>query len=126
MVNFGTLKQILDLRGFDEGHDMVVLSREGFEWLLRQYVASFPLDEEWYRSANSDVQEAFEAGAIDDAKSHFVTQGYIEGRGYPPADFDEASYLENNDDLRDAYEAGNVSDLKAHFVRHGFYEGRRY
>lgn len=126
MVAFNHLKEILDLRGFDQGHDTVVMSREGLEWLLRAYVSGFPLDEAWYCAVNSDVEQAIRSGAIRDATTHFVTQGYVEGRAYCPQDFDDATYLAKNRDLQEAHEAGTLDDLKAHFVQYGFAEGRQY
>lgn len=126
MVSFDRLKEILDLRGFDQGHESVVMSREGLEWLLRAYVSGFPLDEAWYRSVNSDIDQAIRSGAVQDATTHFVTQGYVEGRAYCPQDFDEDAYLARNRDLQEAHEAGTLDDLKAHFVQNGFAEGRQY
>lgn len=126
LVSFDRLKEILDLRGFENGHESVVVNREGFEWLLRQYVASFPVDPEWYCEANNDVEQAVAADQIKDPAAHFVTQGYVEGRSYCPADFDEATYLKNNLDLQESHADGTLTDLKAHYVQYGFAEGRRY
>lgn len=126
MVTFDRLKEIIDLRGFDQGHEAVVMSREGLEWLLRAYVSGFPLDEAWYRAVNSDIDQAIHSGGVKDATIHFVTQGYVEGRPYCPLDFDEAAYLAKNTDLKEACEAGTLDDLKAHFVQNGFAEGRHY
>ena len=38
------------------------------------------VDEEWYRKSYPDIDEAIRLGRETDAKSHFIKQGYQEGR----------------------------------------------
>ncbi|MCC5963599.1 MAG: hypothetical protein JJU09_10760 [Rhodobacteraceae bacterium] len=126
LFSFARLKDILDLRGYDKGYEDVAVNRDGLTRLIQHYVARFPLDEEWYRAVNPDVDAAIQSGGIATATEHFISQGYLEGRAYCPADFDETAYLELNPDLRAAREDGNIPDLRVHFVRSGYAEGRRY
>ncbi len=126
LFSFARLKDILELRGYDKGYEDVAVSRAGLTLLMQRYVARFPLDEVWYRAVNPDVDDAIRSGAIASATEHFVSQGYLEGRAYCPADFDETAYLELNPDLRAAREDGMSPDLRVHFVRSGHAEGRRY
>jgi hypothetical protein len=38
------------------------------------------IDEEWYKKNHPDVDEAIRLGHVADAKTHFITAGYFEGR----------------------------------------------
>lgn len=99
MVAFERLKEILDLRGFGEGHESLVKSREGLEWLLRPDIRGFPLDEAWYRKINSGIDLSTRSGAVQDAKTHLLPQGYVEEHAYCPQDFHKDAYLAKNRDL---------------------------
>jgi hypothetical protein len=99
--------------------DMVVLPRDLFHYMLYLLLSTVSFDEEDYLRRNPDVAIAVNAGSIPDARSHFLTKGYYEGRvGGCPA-VDEAWYLQANPDVAAAIHDGHVASAHDHFAIEG-------
>jgi|SRR4051812_29676854 hypothetical protein len=92
--------------------------------VLRTLIRTVPVDENWYLETYPDVAEAVQAGYYDNAKHHFATNGYFEGRWPAPAKVDEEWYLKIYSDVQEAVAAGDVTSAQDHFNRHGYREGR--
>jgi hypothetical protein len=92
--------------------------------LLQLAVAAGDFDEQSYLAANPDVAQAIKAGKLRNARLHYVSQGYFEGRrgGHPRVD--EAWYLKRNPDVAEAVKAGTVASGSEHFVARGAEELR--
>jgi hypothetical protein len=124
MVPFLALKNEVKVVSV-KGQLKVDLTYDGFLDVVRQILQAVPVDENWYRESYPDVAEAIEQGSYRDAKHHFVTHGYVEGRRPFPVAVDEEWYLENNPDVKQGIEDGRFESAQAHFVQHGYEEGRK-
>lgn len=126
MISFEKAREILDLRGFDEGHKRVTVDREGLMELLRNFLSFMDFDEEKYMSRNLDVKSAIKNGECKSAFEHYVKFGYFEGRNPCLKNFKFKSYLEQNTDVADGVkDDGNAEKIaREHFENYGFYEGR--
>jgi hypothetical protein len=81
-------------------------------------------DENFYRLANPDVEEAIKQGIFTSGLEHFQKFGLQEGRiGISPF-YNENTYLENNRDVAEALQAGVFKNGLEHFIKFGFEEGR--
>lgn len=108
----------------DEGTPSVKMTYEDFEKLLRKLLHAVEIDEEWYRSAYPDVDQAIREGVVKTAREHFVTSGYFEGRLPCEVEVDEDWYFKAYPDIAEAAKAGEVSSAKQHFLSFGYAEGR--
>lgn len=105
------------------GSETVSMSAATYYKLLE--MAMRPLfDEEAYLKKFPDIREAVKAGTIPSGLRHFVTNGYLEGRGGLKCEVDEAWYCQTYPDVAAAIRAGKVRDAKHHFEDFGFFEGR--
>lgn len=93
--------------------------------LVKLFLRSASFEEEWYRRAYPDVEEAIRAGAYGSGWEHFVEHGYFEGRRPFPMQVDEDWYLRAYPDVGESVRAGLVGSALEHFERHGYEEGRR-
>lgn len=96
--------------------------------VLRQVVAAavsaLPFDEEFYLSQYPDIKAAVEAGEITDPRSHFVQDGYFEGRFWANPNVDEKFYGTTYPDVAQAITQGVIGSGREHYLRTGAYEGR--
>ncbi len=123
MTSWNELKKRFHIRGFDEGHKNVTISREGIQYFLRLLHHSF--DDEYYLENNEDVRAACASGAVTSAFEHYIHFGYYEGRFPGYKGFDPDRYLELNEDLDVLKGLPNSEDLaRDHYRQHGFREGR--
>ncbi|WP_146287318.1 hypothetical protein [Gemmobacter aquaticus] len=97
---------------------------EEFENLLRRLLHAIEIDEEWYRRAYPDVDQAIRDGAVKSARDHFLNSGYFEGRLPSEVKVDEAWYLATYPDIAEAVRAGSVPSARQHFLSFGYAEGR--
>ena len=95
-----------------------------FQSCLADRLGKVRLDEAWYLAAYPDVGEAIAAGAVPDAKNHFVMFGYYEHRMPFRMDVDEAWYLKVYPDVHQAVQRGHFASAQEHFNRCGYREGR--
>jgi hypothetical protein len=92
--------------------------------ILVAATAVMPFDEEFYRSAYPDLRAAHEAGDVADLRTHFVEDGYFEGRFGSEPNVDEKFYRETYPDVAAAVAKGDVKSGLDHYMRAGAFEGR--
>jgi hypothetical protein len=78
-------------------------------------------DEQFYRLAYPDVDQAIAQGRVRSAYDHYVKLGRFEGR-FPR--FNEASYLSKNADVAAAVRRGEFRNGYAHWFKNGRFERR--
>lgn len=96
-------------------------------------LAGFVYREADYLSQNPDVGLAVSSNTLKSGFSHFVQNGFREGRS-PSRDyelfqgvvpfFDETNYLAANLDVQNVVKTGQLRSGLEHFARYGFREGR--
>lgn len=92
--------------------------------LIKIMAATLPFDRDFYLSTYSDVREAYDDGRIEDPRTHFVEQGYLEGRLGAKPNIDEEFYRSTYPDVGAAIDAGELHSGLEHYLRAGVYEGR--
>jgi hypothetical protein len=97
---------------------------ENFVQMIRRLIADVPVDEAWYMERYPDLAEAVSQGVIASPKSHFVNDGYFEGRLPFPISVDERYYLTQNPGVADFVRKGDLKSGQQHFDEHGYQEGR--
>ncbi len=104
----------------------VTIPAELLKLLIQAALASSDFNEAGYLSANPDVAAGVRAGAVPNARAHFIGFGYFEGRrGALPA-VDEKWYLATYDDVAKALQTNKteVRTAAEHFETVGVTEGR--
>ncbi len=86
--------------------------------------STLPFDEDFYLSTYEDVRKAHQSGDMPDVKSHFTSQGYLEGRFGCRPDIDEVFYTTTYPDVAAAIARRDVSSALEHYMRAGAMEGR--
>ncbi len=123
--SFPNVKTVLGLRGFDEGHSTLTLSRHGLVRLLQPLIDTRGFDEPLYLDLYPDVLAAVENGEIESGIQHYIEFGYFEGRFPGFRDFDPDAYLDANPDLAVLRSAPDPAEAaREHYMRTGFAEGR--
>lgn len=92
--------------------------------LLRIMASTLPFDLDFYIDSYPDIREAYDAGRIADPRTHFIEQGYIEGRLGSKPNIDEEYYKSTYPDVRAAIAAGELKSALEHYLRAGAFEGR--
>jgi hypothetical protein len=92
--------------------------------LIKLFLASAEIDEEWYLRRYKDVGPAIAAGEMASARLHFINNGYFEGRLAFPLEVNEESYLTRYPDVADAIANGTAKSAHQHYVENGYREGR--
>ena len=92
--------------------------------LLQSLAACAPFSEAFYLEQNPDVAEAHAKGQIADLHSHFIEQGYFEGRVGHAQQVDEAYYIASYADVAEAVRRGDVASGAEHYIRSGAAEAR--
>lgn len=91
--------------------------------LLRGWLVNQKFDEAAYRKANPDVDQAITDGALQDGWSHYVENGYFEGRSPGVYHVDPKFYRRTYPDVALAERRGQLT-VQEHFTRTGLAEGR--
>lgn len=92
--------------------------------LLTLVASTLPFDLAFYLATYPDVREAHAAGRIADPRTHFIEQGYTEGRFGSKPDVDEEFYKNTYPDVKSAIAAGIVASALDHYLRAGAFEAR--
>jgi hypothetical protein len=87
-------------------------------------VSKLPFDEEFYLSSYEDIRHAYSTGQVSDLKSHFIEEGYFEGRFGARPNLDEEFYLAEYPDIATAIANNTVTSAMEHYMRAGAVEGR--
>ena len=110
----------LDTDEMDLNKKRVSVSASFLRFLIGEIVRPMKFDDDFYRSANPDVEAALLAGDVATLHEHFVVQGYFERRQPHALQFDAAYY----DDLARVFDAEDEPALRQHYVARGWQEGR--
>jgi hypothetical protein len=107
-----------------EGELVVSCPYEHFVQMLRHLLTDVQVDESWYLEHYPDVAEAISQGIFTSAKSHFINNGYFEGRVPFAIRVDERYYLTQNEGVADHVRKGLLESGQQHFDENGYREGR--
>ena len=107
-----------------KGELVVSCSYENFVQMLRRLIAGVEVDEKWYLERYADIADAIRQGVVASAQTHFVHDGYFEGRLPFPILVEEAWYLRQNDGVADYVQRGLLQSGQQHFDENGYKEGR--
>ena len=92
--------------------------------ILVAATSAMPFDEDFYSFTYPDLRDAHEAGHVADLRTHFVEEGYFEGRFGAKPDVDETFYRKTYPDVAAAVAKGDVKSGLDHYMRAGAFEGR--
>ena len=120
---FEVLKSHLTFSTVD-GDLMVSCSYENLVQLVRRLIAGVEVDEKWYLERYQDIAAAMDQGIVSSAQSHFVNDGYFEGRVPFKIKVDERHYLAQNPGIADYVRRGMLESGQQHFDENGYEEGR--
>lgn len=122
---FAQLSSILRIRSdILDTKRKVAISADMLKELITRALAGVDFDPDWYLETYPDIREAWEAGKIEDLKSHFINTGYFEGRLPNSRCFDENWYLNAYPDVREAITSGQVKTAFEHYCQNGQLEWR--
>jgi hypothetical protein len=107
-----------------KGELRVSLSYEDFVGILRKILSGIDVNETWYLQTYEDIRDAIKQGKINNARGHFVDDGYFEGRLPFPIAVDEKWYLQQYPDVAESIAKGSVESAQKHFEENGYREGR--
>jgi hypothetical protein len=91
--------------------------------LIKASVAGLPIDVEFYKQANPDIDKAFRNKPKEVVEKHFKETGYFEDRKLPLR-VDVEYYGRRYGDLAEALKKGEIADLRVHFYEVGIFEKR--
>jgi hypothetical protein len=106
------------------GDMTVTCTYEKFVEMVRRLVQGVEVDEAWYLERYPDIADAIRQGIVSSARSHFVHDGYFEGRMPFPIRVEEAWYLQQNAGVDDYVRRGLLESGQQHFDENGYNEGR--
>ena len=92
--------------------------------LLAIAASTLPFDLDFYLAQYPDIRQAHDAGQIADPRTHFIEQGYLEGRFGSKPDVDEEYYKSTYPDVKAAIASGDVESALDHYLRAGAFEAR--
>lgn len=107
-----------------EGEVWAKIRYSDLEHFLQLTLSGVDVDEEWYRATYPDIDQAILDGLLPNARAHFVTSGYFEGRLPCLMAVDETWYLETYEDIQAAVNDGIFESASDHFHKFGYREGR--
>jgi hypothetical protein len=120
---FEVIKSYVDIKTV-RGELTVTCSYEKLVAMIQRLLVGVEVDEAWYRSRYEDIDQAIKQGIVPSAQSHFVSDGYFEGRLPFPIKVDERYYLSQNDGVADYVKRGLLDSGQKHFDENGYKEGR--
>jgi hypothetical protein len=92
--------------------------------ILAVAISKLPYDEDFYLSTYEDIRDAYKSGQISNLRTHFMQEGYFEGRFGARPDVDEEFYKQTYPDVMAAISNGSVASGLDHYLRAGAAEGR--
>jgi hypothetical protein len=92
--------------------------------LLTIVASTLPFDLDFYLATYPDIREAFGTGRIANPRTHFIEEGYIEGRFGSKPNIDEEFYKNTYPDVKAAIATGVVESAFDHYMRAGAFEAR--
>jgi len=119
---FEALKSYLTISS-ENGELMVHCTYDKFLEMMRRLIVNVPVDEAWYLGRYPDIAAAIRQGLVSDPKSHFVNDGYFEGRVPFLIRVDERYYLGQHPGVADYVRKGLLESGQEHFDSSGYHEG---
>jgi hypothetical protein len=92
--------------------------------ILSLAVSTLPFDEGFYTETYPDIAKAHSLGDVADLRTHFIQEGYFEGRFGSKPEFDADFYTDTYPDVAAGIAKGEVSSALDHYLRAGAAEGR--
>jgi hypothetical protein len=120
---FEALKSYLTISDV-RGELMVSCEYENLVQMVRRLIEGVQVDAAWYLERYPDIALAIRQGTIASPQSHFVNDGYFEGRMPFPMRVDERYYLARNEGVADYVRKGMLESGQQHFDENGYAEGR--
>ncbi|ANY79525.1 hypothetical protein BB934_15915 [Microvirga ossetica] len=121
--NFDKLQREIVSRGI-KTESGTFYPQEIVDRLFEIIARSIPVDEEFYRANNPDIDEALKAGDISSAAQHFVEHGFYEDRLPCSVLINEEDYLARYPDVAAGIDDGSIASATDHWLQYGRYEGR--
>jgi hypothetical protein len=121
---FTQLKAKAQIKGWENGHHTLTISREGLVELLRPFLKKIDFDEAWYLETYPDVAEGLVNQQISSGLDHYLNFGYFENRLPNGTDFDPVHYANSNLDVLEVFGREKPESLVQHFIENGYAEGR--
>jgi hypothetical protein len=119
LVPYGVLTNVTS-----KNSPYVQVVEETLRNLLRSFILSIEVDEDWYRAVNRDVDAAIRADQLKSGKDHYLMAGYFENRLPRRVIVDEEYYRNTYNDVDQAISRGVWRSGQEHFEEAGFKEGR--
>ncbi|MGO8737834.1 hypothetical protein [Rhodoblastus sp.] len=104
--------------------DTIIMTKDQFLAFLAVILKGVSFDEDWYLTKYPDIADAIARGVVASARTHFVENGYIEGRFPARVVVDEGWYHAKYADVAEGVETGDIRSCQEHFDAHGRAEGR--
>jgi hypothetical protein len=120
---FNQIKQGFSLTGTN-GAVQASIQYDKLLSLISLLLRAVEVDETWYLQTYLDIAEAVASGNVRSATSHFIDDGYFEGRLPFQLEVDEYWYSKTYPDIGAAIEQGKIESAAAHFREFGYLEGR--
>jgi hypothetical protein len=120
---FEVLKAFLTISSVN-GQLHVTCRHEDLLNMLRTFLSGIQVDEAWYLERYPDIATAIGQGLVQSPQTHFVNDGYFEGRIPFPIRVDERFYLARNPGIADCVRQGTLQSGQQHFDENGYAEGR--
>lgn len=125
--NFNFLKKSLDVKGWENNRKTLIVPRQKVDQLLYAVLSNVDVDSAWYCDRYPDVARAIQSGEFKNAKIHYMTNGYFEGRVPSLKNFDPKGYLQKNKDIAAELNGRDpVAYAEEHYTTFGYAEGRYY
>lgn len=102
----------------------VILPTNRLKLILHLIAAALPFDDDFYREQYPDVDEAVKSGEVPSARTHFIQEGYLEGRLAVKPEVDERFYVDTYPDVAVAIQNQQIVSAYEHYIRYGHNEGR--
>jgi hypothetical protein len=102
----------------------VAVPAQLFKALVSLAASMLPFDREFYLARYPDIKVAHETGRIADPRTHFIEEGYLEGRFGSKPYVDEEYYMVTYPDVQTAVTSGAVASALDHYFDAGAFEGR--
>lgn len=107
------------------GGDLTVTcGYDAFVDMIRRLLQGVEVNEAWYLERYPDIADAIRQGIVSSARSHFINDGYFEGRMPFPIRVEESWYLQQNAGVADFIRRGLLESGQQHFDENGYNEGR--
>ena len=106
-----------------EGEEKMSIPTDFLRFLLQRLVETSDFDTTVYLGANPDIADAIRRRRIADAKQHYISYGYLEGRR-GATKVDESWYLQANPDVADAVRKRMQKSGQDHYNEGGSIEFR--